>query len=61
VSTPPGAPPALDAGVVGTVDERRDLVRRLVEQLRDRRGDDHPDRQTEVAGPTAELFEQLVR
>jgi hypothetical protein len=53
----PHPPTALDAGVVGAVDQRDDHVRRLVEQLRDRRGDDQPDWELEFPGGVAELLE----
>jgi hypothetical protein len=40
----------MDAGVVGSVDERGDLLGRLVEQSRDRCADDHPNGQPELPG-----------
>jgi hypothetical protein len=45
----------LDPGVVGLVDERRDFLGRLIEELGDRGGDDHPDREVEFPGGAAEF------
>ena len=42
---PARASAPLDPGVVGLVDEHRDLLGRLIEELCDRGGDDQPDRQ----------------
>jgi len=51
---------SVDAGVVSSVDEIGDVFGRLVEQLCDRGGDDHADRETELAGGVAEFDEKLV-
>jgi hypothetical protein len=52
---------SLDAGVVGSVDELLDRLARVVQQVRDRGGDQEADWEVEPGGCRVEFGEELVR
>jgi hypothetical protein len=51
---------SLDAGVVGSVDESFDRLARVVQEVRDRGGDQEADWEAEPGGCGAEFGEELV-